>query len=84
MVSGGSGTLSWTLRCCLRTWQTSWSRCRRRKRNASDDAGNAVDNALYSDERKDDAAVKARVWVGMSCMGGKNVYRASAQETTRQ
>ena len=76
--------MSWTHRHCLRTWKTSWSRCRKRKRNASGDDGSAVDNVRHSDERKDAAAVKARVWVGTSPMGGKNVSRASAQKTTRQ
>ena len=55
-----------------------------RKPNAFGDAGSVVNSALYSDERKDVAAVQARVWVGMLHMGGKNVSRASAQETTRQ
>jgi hypothetical protein len=34
--------------------------------------------------RKDDAAVHARVWGGLVPMGGKNVSRASAQETAWQ
>jgi len=79
-VSGGSGTLSWTHRRCLRTWKTSWSRCRRRKRNTSDDAGSAVDNARHSAERKNAAAVKACVWVACLAWEEQNVYRASAQE----
>jgi hypothetical protein len=53
-----------------------------RKPNAFGDAGSVVDSALYSDERKDVATVKARVWVGMSRMGGKNVSRASAWQVT--
>jgi hypothetical protein len=83
MVSGGSGTFSRTHHRCLQSWKTSWDRCLRHKRNASGDAGSAVDNVLYKDESKDDAAVKVRIWVGTSRMGGKNVYRASAQQATR-
>jgi hypothetical protein len=83
MVSGSSGTFSWTHHRCLQTSKTSWGRCLRRKRSASGDAGSAADGAPHRDESRATLPCKRVAGLARPAWEGKNVSRASAQEATR-